>query len=75
MKSNSSGVEYFPWSTDEIPESVPFSIRDLVGRPLRIVDGSALVTQEFASRRVTIRTSVAGLISSISVEASDGTEV
>jgi hypothetical protein len=69
MPEAQGGVDVFPWSTDKLPKSAPLSIRDLVGRILRVVEDGQVVTQEYIPGRVTIYKTKDGRIGSISVEA------
>ena len=68
MPEAHGGADLFPWSTTKLPKGVPLSIRDLVGRVLRVVGNGNVVTQEYVAGRVTIYKTEDGRIGSISVE-------
>ena len=69
MADIEGGVDGFPWSIDVLTKGVPLSIRDLVGRSIRVVEHGHVVTQEYVPGRVTIYRTEEGRIRSISIEA------
>lgn len=69
MANVEGGIDGFPWSIDVLPKGVPLSIRDLVGRSIRVVEHGHVVTQEYVPGRVTIYKTLTGRIRSISFEA------
>lgn len=63
------GVDTWPWKlSEQIPAEVPLTIRDLIGRPLRVVKFGDMVTQEYIPGRVTIHLSERGLVADVAVE-------
>lgn len=52
--SDDGGVDILPWSVKQIPASTQISLRDLVGRTIRVVRPGDHVTQEVQAGRVTI---------------------
>jgi hypothetical protein len=63
------GIEGWPWKlSEQVPADVPLTIRELVGRPLRVVKFGDVVTQEYIPGRVTIYLSERGLVADVAVE-------
>lgn len=58
-------IERWPWT---FPESVPLSLRDLIGRPVRTVRPGEVITLEYVSGRVTFFLDESGLVSDIGFE-------
>lgn len=58
-------IERWPWT---FPESVPLSLRDLIGRPVRTVRPGEVITLEYVFGRVTFFLDEAGLVSDIGFE-------
>lgn len=57
------------WSlTNDLPRSLPLTLRDLAGRRIRVVPFGALITQDFVAGRVTIFLNQAGLVRDVVVE-------
>ncbi|NHZ96961.1 hypothetical protein F2P46_14640 [Massilia sp. CCM 8734] len=55
----------WPWN---FPESVPVSLRDLIGRPVRTVRPGEVITLEYLAGRVTFFLDEAGLVTDIGFE-------
>jgi hypothetical protein len=69
------GVDGWPWSVNNLPNDVPLTLRDLVGRPIRVLKKGAPHTMEYVSRRVTFYTDDNGLVVDVMVEETlPGTE-
>ncbi|WP_166876773.1 I78 family peptidase inhibitor [Massilia mucilaginosa] len=57
-----------PW---KFPESVPLSLRDVIGRPVRTVRPGEVITLEYIAGRVTFFLDEAGLVTEIGFEPED----
>lgn len=69
------GIEGWPWSVNEgIPEGVPLTLRDVIGRPVRIVAHGSAHTMEFIAGRVTFMLDANGLVSEVQVESNSDNE-
>ncbi|RSZ60208.1 hypothetical protein HF313_21190 [Massilia atriviolacea] len=55
----------WPWN---LPQSVPLSLRDLIGRPVRTVRPGDVITLEYIAGRVTFFLDDAGLVADIGFE-------
>lgn len=55
----------WPW---KLPESVPLSLRDLIGRPVRTVRPDEVITLEYMPGRITFFLDDAGLVTEIGFE-------
>lgn len=63
------GIDNWPWKLSEnVPSEVPITLRDLIGRIVRVVPEGHLITQEYIAGRVTIYLDHQGLAKEISVE-------
>lgn len=69
------GVDGWPWKlSEQLPTEVPLTIRDLIGRPLRVVKFGDVVTQEYIPGRVTIYLSERSLVADVAVEVGQAGE-
>ena len=69
------GIDTWPWRVKEgIPHSVPITLRDLIGRPVRIIKFGNQHTMEFVPGRVTFQLDENGLVSEVLVERGDSNE-
>lgn len=55
----------WPW---QLPQSVPLSLRDLIGRPVRTVRPDDIITLEYIAGRITLFLDDAGLVTEIGFE-------
>ncbi|WP_332859842.1 hypothetical protein [Janthinobacterium svalbardensis] len=69
------GVDTWPWSVKEgIPQGVPITLRDLIGRPVRIIKHGSARTMEFIAGRVTFLLDADGLVAEVQVEQGGANE-
>lgn len=66
------GIDNWPWKLSaDLPNGIPVSLRDLIGRPIRVVAEGHAHTMDFVAGRVTIYLDKNGLAKEISVEKGD----
>lgn len=65
-----SGVDYWPWSVKDIPQEAVLTIRDMIGRTIRVVRPGDHVTQEIQPGRITIHLDAASKATDVVVEPS-----
>lgn len=69
------GIDGWPWSvTEGIPQGVPLTLRDLIGRPIRIIKFGTPHTMEFIAGRVTFKLDANGLVSEVQVEQGEASD-
>lgn len=64
------GVDAWPWSLiKNLRDDIPLTLRDLIGRPVRILKKDAVHTMEYVSRRVTFVIDDTGTVVDVTIEA------
>lgn len=74
MSEIQGGVDAWPWSVkQQVPQSVPVSLRDIIGRTVRVLRPGDRATQEVMPGRVTIYLDDKGRVTDVVVEPGSDT--
>jgi len=68
MSEIQGGGDAWPWSVKQVPQSVPMSLRDIIGRTVRVLRPGDHATQEVMPGRVTIYLDDKGRVTDVAVE-------
>lgn len=73
MSEMQGGVDVWPWSVKQVPQSVPVSLRDIIGRTVRVLRPGDHATQEIMPGRVTIYLDDNNRVTDVAVEPGSDT--